>query len=267
MNSKAINNIKEILEIIESLNLEYDIEKSFKIIKSTILQNRFLIGIRCEKKSVEQITYICTKMNMPDKQLKIFLENLSDANMLLLGFEENENHSIYKIYLEFWDRLKNRLYNQPKHIKSELLYIGFKWNQIDNTNNVITKYICHPLLTVRSIVKRISSFYNNYDDKTSLHIVNDIIKIADKRIVNDSFIYLEVSEENNPRESFDINLYKANLQVKDIYPILLKICHYYSINCKDFDLLYSHICDKNLGHLSGGIDREGRDFITIYYEV
>lgn len=206
-------------------------------------------------------------MNMPDKQLKIFLENLSDANMLLLGFEENETSCIYKVYLEFWNKLKNKLYQRPNKINPEILYLGFKWNQIDNTNNIITKYICHPLLTVRSIVKRISSIYNYYDDKTSLNIVKDIIKIANKRIVNDSFIYLEVSEENNPRESFDINLYKANLQVKDIYPILLKICQNYSINCKDFDFLYSHICDKTLGHLSGGIDRQGRDFMTIYYEV
>lgn len=49
MNSNKINNIKEIIEIIESLNLEYNIEKSFKITKNKILLNRFLIGIKCEK--------------------------------------------------------------------------------------------------------------------------------------------------------------------------------------------------------------------------
>jgi len=258
---------EEIFKILNNLKLKYDVEKSFKITRNRIFPNRYLLGISQNKISEYQINYICKKMNMPENQLKIFLENLSDANMLLLGFEENENNCIYKVYLEFWDKLKNKLYQQPNKINPELLYLGFKWNQIDNTENIITQYICHPLLPVRSIIKRLSSIYHCDENKTAFDIVQDMIKIANKRIVNGSFIYLEISEENNPRKSFDINLYKANLQLKDIYPLFLKMCEYYLIPCDDLNLFYHQISDKTLGHLSGGIDRDGRDFLTIYYEV
>lgn len=257
----------KIFKILKNIKLEYDVEKSFKIMNNRIFTNRYLIGISQNKISEYQRNYICKEMNMPEKQLKIFLENVSDANMLLLGFEENENSCIYKVYLEFWDKLKNKLYQKPNKINPELLYLGFKWNSIDNVKNTISTYICYPLLPIRGILKRLSYIYHCNENKTSFDIVKDIIKIANKRIVNNSFIYLEVSEEKNPRKSFDINIYKANLQLKDIHPCLLKLFRYYSISYEDFNLLYQQIYDKKLGHLSGGVDREGRDFVTIYYEV
>ena len=87
-------------------------------------------------------------------------------------------------------------------------------------------------------------------------------------MINDSsFIYLEMSEENNDRVSFDINLYKANLQIKEIYPFLWQICQHYSISVETFNLFSEKINTKIFGHLSGGIDKEGKDFLTIYYEV
>jgi len=254
------------LQIIETLN--YDLEKSFKMIDNQLFYHRFLLEINNQEDNLKKILYICKKMNMPEKLFKIFLANVSDANILLLGFEKNEKNCVYKVYLEYWDRLKNKLYNQPNKIKPELLYMGLKWNPIDNTKSTVAQYICYPLLTVRSILKRLSMIYNGYKDTTSLEIVKEIIKVAQKRIIhNDSFIYLEVSEENNPRKSFDINLYKANLQLAEIHPFLMKMCQHYSINREEFDLLYYQNHEKILGHISGGIDREGRDFITIYYEI
>lgn len=253
-------------QIIENFN--YDLEKSFKMIDNQLFEHRFLLGIHESKENLTKILHICKVMNMPEEYFKIFLENVSDANMLLLGFEKNEKNCIYKVYLEYWDRLKNKLHNQQNRTSPELLYLGFKWDSIDNTKSTITKYICYPLLSVRGILKRISPIYDDYEDKTSLEIVKDMIKVAQERITKkDSFIYLEVSEENNPRKSFDINLYKANLKLEDIHQFLLKIRHKYSINSDNFDLVYYQNHDKILGHLSGGIDREGRDFITVYYEV
>ena len=83
----------------------------------------------------------------------------------------------------------------------------------------------------------------------------------------DMFIYLEVSEEDNPRRSFDINLYKANLKLHELYPFLSKTSRHYSIPPEEFDPLYDQIRTRLFGHLAGGIDREGKDFLTIYYEV
>jgi hypothetical protein len=42
---------------------------------------------------------------------------------------------------------------------------------------------------------------------------------------------------------------------------------HYSIPSGEFDHLFEQVGDKIFGHLSGGIDREGKDFLTTYYEI
>jgi hypothetical protein len=42
---------------------------------------------------------------------------------------------------------------------------------------------------------------------------------------------------------------------------------HYSIPPEQFSALYEGVRDKTFGHIAGGIDREGRDFVTVYYGV
>ncbi len=256
-----------IFQLIENFNLECGFEGSFKMVKNKLLRNRFLLGI--PKGETEEAIFcdICKHMDMSEKYLEYFQESIADANMVFLGFEENEKGCIYKVYLEFWDKLKNDIHNKANKTDPFLLHLGFKWDTLDNTKGTIARYTCYPLLSVKNILQRISYIYDGYQDKTALEIVQSIITYAANRIVKDSFIYLEVSEDNNPRYSFDINLYKANLQLEYIYNFFLQSCQYYSISHKVFSSLYKQIYEKKLGHLSGGINREGNDFLTIYYEV
>ena len=131
----------------------------------------------------------------------------------------------------------------------------------------MARYTAYPLLSVKDILKRLSKIYEGHPDRTSFEIVKGIISLASSRVPNDLFIYLEVSEEDNPRRSFDINLYKANLYMEELSHFLSKMCRHYSIPSEEFDSLYDQVGDKLFGHLAGGIDREGKDFLTIYYEV
>ena len=36
---------------------------------------------------------------------------------------------------------------------------------------------------------------------------------------------------------------------------------------EEFDILYDRVKKKTFGHLTGGINREGKDFLTIYHGV
>ena len=253
--------------LIEALDVECDFEKSFKMAEKRFLANRFLLGI--DRKGLEQhrLLEMCERMDMPGKYLEALNENLPDANIVLFGCEENERSCVYKVYLEFWDKVKRDIRNKPDKTDPILLHLGFKWDALDNTRGAMARYTAYPLLSVNKIVKRLSKIYEGHPDRTSFEIVKGIINLASSRIPKDLFIYLEVSEEDNPRRSFDINLYKATLHLKDLYPFLSKVRRHYSIPSEEFDSLYDQVGDKLFGHLAGGIDREGKDFLTIYYEV
>lgn len=79
-------------------------------------------------------------------------------------------------------------------------------------------------------------------------------------------MYMEVSEEDNPRLSFDLRFYEANLQLSEIGNFLFRMSQHYAIPDGQFKPLYEEIKAGRFGHLSGGIDRNGRDFMTAYYE-
>jgi hypothetical protein len=76
-----------------------------------------------------------------------------------------------------------------------------------------------------------------------------------------------VTEKGNPRNSFDINLYKSGVRIEEIKPFLVKLADYYDLDPQEFSVFCDQIASKRFGHLAGGLDREGRDFMTIYYGV
>lgn len=89
--------------------------------------------------------------------------------------------------------------------------------------------------------------------------------MASSKVDKERFLYLDVKEENNPRSSFDINVYGANLQLQEVDPFLMSTCRHYSIPEEQFHKLYEPAKSHILGHLAGSINRKGKDFFTIYY--
>jgi hypothetical protein len=256
------------LRLLDRLNIKPAFERSFKFKEKSVLENRFLLGF--EKDSIktnpnEKILDICEQIGMPPDLMVTFLKNLPEASIVGFGFGENETTCIVKAYLEFGIRfyraMKNKLLNPDPYLS----HLGCKWGVSDNTKSVVTKYTCYPAYTTEDMLERLSSGLYKDKDSSRYAIVKGILELASGKVGNDKFLFLGVDEENNPRNSFDINLYRANLQIKDIYPFLLEMCRFYSISEKRFHELFEPIKTQIFGHIAGGIDRKGKDFFTIYF--
>jgi hypothetical protein len=201
---------------------------------------------------------------MPTEYLSVFTENFSSANSVHFGFEENEDGCVYKIYLEFWANLHQHILNKASG--GSLLHLAFKWDPLDHTKKAITRYVCHPSLCVAAMLERMAATYDDHEDKTSCEIAQEIIKLAAPRFANGAPMYLEVKESDNPRQSFDINLHPADLKLENIQPLLTQMSQHYAIPSEQFERFYKPIGTSKLGHISAGIDRHNRDFLTTYYE-
>jgi hypothetical protein len=235
-----------------------------------LLGNRFLLGISKKEiglKAYERIIDICERMGMPGDLLAAFKQRLDEANYVHFGFEENETTCLYKAYLEFGGKIEEELKSSQNASKPFLLHLGFKWDAFNNTKQSITHYTWYPWLSAPDILARLSNILDPQRHRNSFEIAENIVKLASERILHRDILYLEVTEENNPRTSFDINIYRASLQVGELYPLLSRMGQYYSISPEKFHGLYDRVKDKTFGHLSGGIDREGKDFLTVYYGV
>jgi hypothetical protein len=206
-------------------------------------------------------------MAMPRELLNTFSQNLPDADYVYFGFEENEKTSLYKAYLEspeYWSRVTP---NSPYGSEPFLLYEGFKWDASDSTKRALTSYTCYPCITLEKIFQRLSSLYEDPVLRDSLAIAKAILEIASKRTGYENLVYLEVSEDDNPRKSFDISMYKATLLLEDLFPLLLEMARHFSITPERFHALLDPVRSERFGHLSGGIGREGKEFLTVYYGV
>lgn len=254
-----------LLQLLQGQRLE-GFEKSFKMTDRTLLSNRYLMGIHKADMTPARLFDICERIAMPANHLAAFKENLPGANTVHFGFEGNAGGGVYKVYLEFAGQLYRAPAAGPGDIAPVLLHLAYKWDALDRDKCTVARYVCHPRLPLAAILVRLANIYSSHADRASFEAALGIIELAAAR-TGEPLMYLEVSEQNNPRSSFDINLHDAGLGLKDIEHWLTAMRMHYSIPFDRFERMLAPIGAEKLGHLSGGINREGRDFLTVYYEV
>ncbi len=257
-----------LIQLIKELNVMFDFERSFKMSQQKLLWDRFLMVV--DKNDIrgnphERVLSICKQMNMPEGFLGVFKEHLSQANPVDFGFEADEGSCIYKAYLDFLPQLRRGGHINLNQAKPHIMFLGFKWDVRDHTKKALTKYTWHPSLSFEEIQTRLSDIYDNDKGRKLIELAGEFLRIILSRTTHDKIYYLDVTEEHSQRRSFDINAYSANLQLKELYPLMMKIWQYFSIPAREFSELYRQMETKIFGHFSGGIDREGNDFLTIYF--
>ena len=213
------------------------------------------------------IASICENIGMPQILLAAFLETLPGANHVYFGAEKNEKTLLFKAYVEFRDKIEKEIRDNPVTGRSYPLFTGFKWDTSSPSKQAVTHYDWYPFLPVPAMLERMRTIVDPDRHQALLEVVREIVERASDKIPSGDIQYLEVTEEGNPRSSFDINLYKAGHALEDVHPSLLKAARHYAIPPDRFDALYERIKSERLGHVAGGVDREDRDFMTVYYGV
>jgi len=261
---------RHLLQLVKSLNVEVGFERSLKITKGILLNNRFLLGV--DKKQLgtraeDRLTEACKMIGMPATLLDVFLRHLSRGNYVHFGFEQNEETMVHKVYLEFWENIREEIEKIKRRPGAALLHLGLKWDVADPSKQSLTRYTWYPWLSPREILLKVSGVLDPQEGAPFKDAAGGLVSLALARIPYHDILYLEVTEEGNPRLSFDINVYRANLQVAEVYPILSMLCRRHSVAYDAFHSIYEDIKTKRFGHLAAGVDRKGNEFFTVYYGV
>ncbi len=118
------------------------------------------------------------------------------------------------------------------------------------------------------MIERISKIYGRRGDDQNgpFEITRDILLSAERRIVHGgSLRYLEVTEDNSQRQSFDINLYDARIDMREMRPFFVRMFEHYALPSEWLETFLELVESLAVGHLAGGIHRRGEDFFNIYY--
>jgi hypothetical protein len=264
----AVDQVGRLLSLLKDLGPAVAVERSFKMFEKTLLDNRLLFAFKPEsirQSPREAILTMGVRMGMQKDFLDVFEKELPEATSVGFGIEENEETCVVKAYLEFKNRYKEAL-ERGSGFHSYVSHLGFKWDAADTTRRALARYTCFPRFTVGNIVERVSkTFYPDGSQDFSFTVLKAIVDLASRKVGSDQFLYIEVNEENNPRSSFDINVYGANLRLQELFPLFVDMCDHHGVHRDRFLRVYEPVKTHILGHLAGGRDRKGRDFSTVYF--
>jgi tryptophan halogenase len=261
---------QKVKESVSALGIKYGFERSFRLGPRRMLANRFLLGFRKQRigdTADQSILDICECLGMPSILLDRYRALLPDSQYVHFGFEEGESGCLYKAYLEFYEKVEEKMRIAPTRSDPQLMHLGFKWAAAGGGAPVLTSYVWHPFLTVESMLERVANLLDPLGTGAIVDVTRRVLHAAADRVQHRDIFYMEATEEGNPRHSFDINMYRARLRMEEIDSVLGRLSGHFDLAMKEYRMLREDIRASIFGHIASGIDRTGGDFLTVYHGI
>ena len=256
-------------EVVRAIGAPHGRERSIKLRNRSLLARRFLLTVARQDIGVdasERVLAACRSVQMPEVFLHAVAAHVTPANMIHFGYEEEAaGRAYYKVYLERGEQFAQAMAAQPPVTDPFVLYHAFKWNSADPGERVTARYVCHPRLSRAALLQRVAAVYAGQAGRTPWHLLCELVGAASRRVPENELLYLDVTEDGTDRKSFDVNFYRARLQVDGVSPFVEPLAGHFDLPSDVLAAAFAGIADRRLGHIAGGVDRRGRDFLTIYY--
>ncbi|MGB3416081.1 MAG: hypothetical protein WBG88_12995 [Mesorhizobium sp.] len=260
---------QRMLSLVEALDCPFGLERSVKLGAGAINEDRFLAIVHKDSLGADAaagLRRIAGELAMPEAMLDLLCRHLGEAEIVHFGYEGGKA-GLYKIYAEFSGRVRRGLAKGAKPA-NELVHLAVKWRPDDPGSARVSRYVWPAEARgVEAIGRRLDGLRPAGGAFASVDAALAMIEAARHRCPDDRIFFMEVQEEGSPRRSFDINFYSAGLRVASVEEPVRRMAAAYAIAPPEIDGLLSRIGGEPLGHLSGGMGRDGRDFATLYFGV
>jgi tryptophan halogenase len=256
--------------LVRDLDVRHGHERSIKALDGALLANRYLLSLHKDSLGPDpraKLFGICDKLDMPELYREPIDTNLPAADIVHLGFEEGVTAPRYKLYLEFAARFKRSLEDARATGDPQLVYLAFKWEPTPPARHTVARYTCQPFLGPGGMVARLSKILAHRNDSIPFRVTARLLELAMERIPCEELFFMEVEEENNPRRSFDLNVYNASFTMHEVEPLLSQVWRYFRIPEARSRQLLESVRHETFGHVSGGIGRDGKEFFSVYFGV
>lgn len=240
------------------------IERSFKCDAAGLHGQRFLLACGLAGLPQDFLACLPDALSMPAAQRQLFERHRRRCNFLYLGFEEDGGRVAYKVYLEFPVRLR-ATHDGPLLRAPATQALGFKWDPDDAARQAVARYDLLPGLSLPEMLGRLAD--GPRESAAAMAILALGLQQAALRAGHQDFDFISVVEPGAARASFDINLYAADLPVA---AIAARTEAFWRTTGQPEALLQQHlqrVSACRLGHLSAGVGRDGKAFVTVYHGI
>lgn len=240
-------------------------EDSVKLEPAGVVTERVLVGFHARTMPRQTMLAVCQELELPPGYEQVLLDAYPRASVVLFGFEPRPDGATVRAYLEFWDDVRQQV-RATRSRAPRLLHLGVKWEPGHPDRHDLTRYVCHPLLSPAEAIGRMTRLMTGCDPRL-VAAGTGLVGMAMRRAPDETFLYLEAEDELGPRRSYDINLYKAQLNMSDALPSALSAAEALGLEGTMVEAVLRPQATRTLGHISAGHARSGRAFMTWYHEI
>jgi tryptophan halogenase len=257
----------DLMDMVRGLAAPYGLERSLKIVPGALLEDRFLVSLHRSvlgEAAGDRLMQMGRALGVPPEFGRAITAALADADIVHLGYEGGPR-TIYKIYLEYASRVRRaQAQNSDDPV---LVHLAYKWMPGVRGECAVTSYTWVPCRSRAAIAQRLRALVPADKAPQALACGLALLGRASERTDPRHLFLMEVTEPDNPRRSYDLNVYRAELHLGDIADLVTAVAKDFAIAPPQVEALLARSGALALGHLSGGRGRDGSEFVTLYYGV
>jgi tryptophan halogenase len=255
------------LALIEALDCPFGLERSAKLGGGAINEDRFLAIVHKSALGSDPtagLSRMARALRMPEPMLAMLCGEIAEAEIVHFGYEGGAA-ALYKVYVEFPGRVRRGL-APGAPARAEIVHLAVKWRADDPGAAAVSRYVWPAAARgPAAIATRLAGLAPQAGRLASVRAALDLVEAARERCRPSEILFMEVEEDGSPRRSFDINFYPAGLPVRAVAGPVRGLAAAYGIAPALVEAFLSRVGPLQLGHLSGGIGRNGSDFATLYF--
>lgn len=250
-----------LLSAFSSLAVPFGFERSCKLSAGALNQDRFLLTQHKNcfgQEPLAALLKLASALEMPEEGLNWLRKQFQKAELIHAGYEGDNGAPLCKLYVEYpYSEI-----DDDKGSDGFLLHQAIKWYPEDG-RHLITDYRCLPYLSQKQFISFVRECLGSSGQVQATWVENLLLQSCNSELP----MMLDVSEPKTVRRSFDLNLYDFALRIGDLAPLLKGLFQSFSISSESTNQFIEQNADQMLGHVSGGVNREGEPFITLYFGV
>ena len=254
-----------LMDLVQALAAPYGLERSVKITAGVLAEDRFLVSLHRSAFGADVVSGmlgVARKLGAPDVFLPAIAEAEAEADIIHLGYEGGA-HATHKIYFEYAGHVRRAQahgVDQPV-----LVHLAFKWMPAVAGRHAVTRYTWLPAHSHAALVDALHTLLA--DAPRALGCARELLARAGGRAEAENLFLMQVEEVGNRRHSCDLNLYQTDLHMHDVADVVTALGAEFAVPREQTAALIDRCGALALGHVAGGLGRDGAEFVTVYYGV
>jgi tryptophan halogenase len=258
----------DVIRLVAALDAPYGLERSVKITQGSLAADRCLLSVGRDalgRDPAARIAEIGRSLGLPPHFAAEVPTALAGADVVHFGYEGAAGRDIHKIYFEYATQVRRAMASPAR--APVLVHLAYKWTPGKADKGAVTRYIWAPYRTRGELEQKLQALVPAREapraNRCALALVARLAALAE----SGEALLMEVEEPGNPRRSCDLNVYDAELRMKDVADLIDAATADFAIPKARAEAVFEGAGPRMLGHLSAGLGRDGGEFVTIYFGV